>query len=133
MSARDEWDFAYLGQTNQPFIKANYPHHEGIWGWQDKADQMIMVVRNIRRSMVEYHDILWDIGYAKTFHDAFERIANLYAERPPMEDFLVWRDLRGTCCAHIEQMLLCHRFPFTFSTTNLQRLLLSSCISSSYG
>ena len=95
LSARDEWDFAYLGQTNQPFIKANYPHHEGIWGWQDKADQMILVVRNIRRSMVEYHDILWDIGYAKTFHDAFERISNLYADRPPLEDFLVWRDLRG--------------------------------------
>ena len=24
LSARDEWDFAFLGQTNQPFIKANY-------------------------------------------------------------------------------------------------------------
>ena len=24
LSARDEWDFEYLGQTNQPFIKANY-------------------------------------------------------------------------------------------------------------
>ena len=24
LSARDEWDFAYLGHTNQPFIKANY-------------------------------------------------------------------------------------------------------------
>ena len=95
LSARDEWDFAYLGQTNQPFIKANYPHHEGIWGWQDKADHMIMVVRNIRRSMVEYHDILWDIGYAKTFHEAYELIGQLYAERPPLDDFLVWRELRG--------------------------------------
>ena len=35
LSARDEWDFMYLGTTNQPFIKANYPHHEGIWGWGD--------------------------------------------------------------------------------------------------
>jgi hypothetical protein len=26
-SARDEWDFEYLGMTNHPFIKANYPHH----------------------------------------------------------------------------------------------------------
>jgi hypothetical protein len=30
--AKDEWDFEYLGDSNHPFIKANYPHHEGIWG-----------------------------------------------------------------------------------------------------
>ena len=41
---------------------ANYPHHEGIWGWEDAADQVVMMIRNIRRSMVDYHDILWDIG-----------------------------------------------------------------------
>ena len=44
--------------------------------------------------MVEYHDILWDIGYAKTWHDAFEKIPNLYSQRPPIEDFYAWRDLR---------------------------------------
>ena len=53
-----------------------------------------MVVRNMRRSMVEYHDILWDIDYAETFEDAFERIADLYRERPPLEDFEAWRELR---------------------------------------
>ncbi len=53
-----------------------------------------MVVRNIRRSMVEYHDILWDIGYAKTFHEAYALLDNLYAERPPLEDFEAWRDER---------------------------------------
>eukprot|EP00553_Chaetoceros_curvisetus_P014523 CAMPEP_0204643934 /NCGR_PEP_ID=MMETSP0718-20130828/1087_1 /ASSEMBLY_ACC=CAM_ASM_000674 /TAXON_ID=230516 /ORGANISM="Chaetoceros curvisetus" /LENGTH=333 /DNA_ID=CAMNT_0051665317 /DNA_START=1 /DNA_END=1005 /DNA_ORIENTATION=+ len=53
-----------------------------------------MIVRNIRRSMVEYHDILWDIGYAKTWADAFELIPNLYSARPPIEDFWEWRDLR---------------------------------------
>jgi len=26
-AAKDEWDFEYLGMTNNPFIKANYPHH----------------------------------------------------------------------------------------------------------
>jgi len=87
LSARDEWDFEFLGMTNQPFIKANYPHHEGIWGWQQAADQVIMIVRNIRRSMVEYHDILWDLKYAKTFEEASLNIDNLYAERPPPEDF----------------------------------------------
>ena len=53
-----------------------------------------MVVRNIRRSMVEYHDILWDIGYAKTYEEASLNLDKLYAERPPLDDFLEWRDLR---------------------------------------
>ena len=43
---------------------------------------------------VEYHDILWDIGYAKTWAEASELMTNLYAERPPLDDFLAWRDLR---------------------------------------
>eukprot|EP00565_Helicotheca_tamesis_P002451 CAMPEP_0185741410 /NCGR_PEP_ID=MMETSP1171-20130828/38944_1 /TAXON_ID=374046 /ORGANISM="Helicotheca tamensis, Strain CCMP826" /LENGTH=405 /DNA_ID=CAMNT_0028413379 /DNA_START=492 /DNA_END=1709 /DNA_ORIENTATION=- len=94
LPAKDEWDFEYLGMSNHPFIKANYPHHEGIWGWDDAADQVVMVVRNIKRAMVEYHDILWDIGYAKTWEEAFELIPNLYAERPPLSDFLAWRDER---------------------------------------
>ena len=91
-AAKDEWDFKHLGISNEPFIKANYPHHEGVWGWQQEADQVVMVVRNIRRSMVEYHDILWDIDYAKTWDEASLNLDKLYAERPPMEDFLHWRD-----------------------------------------
>lgn len=63
-------------------------------GWQDAADQVVMMVRNIRRSMVEYHDILWDIGYAKTWDEATLNLQNLYSAPPPKEDFLAWRDLR---------------------------------------
>jgi len=93
-AAKDEWDFEYLGITNEPFIKANYPHHEGIWGWGQEADQVVMVMRNIRRSMVEYHDILWDIDYAKTWDVASLHKEKLYDERPPLEDFVEWRDER---------------------------------------
>ena len=31
LPARDEWDYVFQGPGNHPFIKANYPHHEGIW------------------------------------------------------------------------------------------------------
>ena len=51
--AKDEWDFAYLGMSNHPFIKANYPHHEGYWGWGPVADQVVLMVPYIRRSMTE--------------------------------------------------------------------------------
>lgn len=39
-------------------------------------------------------DILWDIGYAKTWDEASLLLDNLYSERPPLADFLEWRDLR---------------------------------------
>jgi hypothetical protein len=93
-AAKDEWDFEYLGDSNHPFIKANYPHHEGIWGWGTNADQVVMVIRNIRKSMVEYHDILYDIGYAKTWDVATENMMKLYSVRPPLDAFLEWRDMR---------------------------------------
>lgn len=122
LSARDEWDFEFLGMTNQPFIKANYPHHEGIWGWRDVGDQIVMVVSDIKKVMIEYHDILWDLGFAQNFEEAYERVQNLYNdntgipllgglgstwftdanayssedvdENAPLAEFLVWRDLR---------------------------------------
>jgi hypothetical protein len=98
--AKDEWDFEFRGPSNHPFIKANYPHHEGIWGWGDVADQVVLMVRDIRVSLVEYHDILWDIGYAKTWEDASFLLNELYSETPPIEDFLAWRDLRVMDEAH---------------------------------
>ena len=49
LSGRDAWDFQFLGMTAQPYIKTNYPHHEGIWGWQDHADQVVLILRNPRR------------------------------------------------------------------------------------
>ena len=42
-AAKDEWDFQYLGMSNNPFIKANYPHHEGIWGWEGKLSSSFSV------------------------------------------------------------------------------------------
>jgi hypothetical protein len=38
--------------------------------------------------MVEYHDILWDIGYTKTWKVATEKIANLMVRDLPRKTFL---------------------------------------------
>jgi len=59
--AKDEWDFQFLGITNHPFIKANYPHHEGIWGWGSMADQVVLMIKNMRESLVEYHGKIFKI------------------------------------------------------------------------
>ncbi|KAL9178722.1 hypothetical protein ACHAXT_003853 [Thalassiosira profunda] len=90
--ARDEWDFVFYGETNHPFIKSNYPHHEGYWSWNTLADQVVLVVRNMRKTMVEYHDILWDIASAKKSNLSY--LDALYRYRPPIDSFFEWRDLR---------------------------------------
>eukprot|EP00584_Thalassiosira_punctigera_P017367 CAMPEP_0172548244 /NCGR_PEP_ID=MMETSP1067-20121228/17578_1 /TAXON_ID=265564 ORGANISM="Thalassiosira punctigera, Strain Tpunct2005C2" /NCGR_SAMPLE_ID=MMETSP1067 /ASSEMBLY_ACC=CAM_ASM_000444 /LENGTH=588 /DNA_ID=CAMNT_0013335439 /DNA_START=104 /DNA_END=1870 /DNA_ORIENTATION=+ len=92
--AKDEWDFAYMGMSNHPFIKGNYPHHEGIWGWGAAADQTILMVPNIRRAMLEYHDIIWDLGYSTTWEDSTIRSDNLFKEKPDFDEYYEWRDAR---------------------------------------
>ena len=94
LSGRDAWDFQYLGMTSQPFIKTNYPHHEGIWGWQDHGDQVILVLRNPRRSIDEYHDILADIHYAKTWEEATDKIPNLFQGIIEADKYAMWRNER---------------------------------------
>lgn len=94
LSTKDEWDVEFLGMSSDPFIKSNYPHHEGIWSWGNEADQVVLVMRDLRSTLVEYHDILWDIGYAKTYSESSTVNERLYSERPPLVDFLDWRDLR---------------------------------------
>ena len=91
-AALDEWDYLYNQGGNNPFIKSNYPHHEGYWSWGTEIDQVVMVVRNIRRTMVEYHDILWDIASAK--ESGLASVDVLYRFRPPIDSFFTWRDLR---------------------------------------
>mmetsp|Transcript_10024 Transcript_10024/g.18277 ORF Transcript_10024/g.18277 Transcript_10024/m.18277 type:complete len:339 (+) Transcript_10024:816-1832(+) len=54
---------------------------------------MVLMVRNIRRSMVEYYDIRWDLGFAETHEEvASLNLDELYGERAPLEDFFLWRD-----------------------------------------
>ena len=53
MPAKDELNFAYIGMSNHPFIKANYPHHEEFWGWGAAVDQVVLMIPYIQRSMVE--------------------------------------------------------------------------------
>jgi len=63
-----------------------------FWGWDDAADQVVMMVQNIRKAIVEYHVILYDLGINTTWDEAKLKIENLYSSRPTMSDFLVWRE-----------------------------------------
>lgn len=38
---------------------ADYPHSAGTWSWDTDADQVVLVVQGLRRSLVEYSKIMW--------------------------------------------------------------------------
>ena len=104
LSGVDSWDFKFKWEgkplnangyvTNQPYVKTNYPHHEGIWGWGAHGDQVILVIRNIRRTIDDYHDILADIDYAKTWEEATDKIPRLYKGEIYDDMYSRWRDER---------------------------------------
>jgi len=91
-AARDSWAFETFGMSNHPFIKTNFPHHDGTWGWDAAGDQVILVVRNLREALVEFHNIMWDLGFKDTYEEVLKYQDNLYAGRPPVDLFLSWRD-----------------------------------------
>jgi hypothetical protein len=63
--ARDDWDFYFNGLSNSPFIKTNYPHSSGVWSFESKADQVVLVVQNIRRAMAEYSEVIAKMNFSR--------------------------------------------------------------------
>jgi hypothetical protein len=63
LPAKEDWDFVFNGYSNAPFIKTNYPHQTGVWSWDTEADQVALVIQYIRRSMVEYSDVVWYMSH----------------------------------------------------------------------
>ena len=53
-----------------------------------------MAVPYIRRSIVEYHDVLFDLEYPTAFEEPWPRRNNFYVGDPTMDPYLEWRDLR---------------------------------------
>jgi len=93
LSVNDEWPDTTV-KPNHPFMKANYPHHEGHWTWDDTMDQVMLVMRNPRHAIIEYHDVLNDINYATSAESAYNMSGNLYRKRAPLDEYLAWRDNR---------------------------------------
>lgn len=93
LSVNDEWPNGTV-KPNFPFMKANYPHHEGLWTWGDAMDQVVLVMRNPRHAIIEYHDVLNDIAYANTAEAAYDLSDNLYQNRAPVDKYMEWRNNR---------------------------------------
>jgi len=76
------------------FVKTNYPQHDGIWSFGSKMDQVILVVRNPRWTLPSYQHLLHEIDYSINWETSYALRHNVYTMRPPIEDWIVWRELR---------------------------------------
>ena len=77
-------------------LDLNTPFHFKL----DAADQVVLVVRNLRNTLVEFHAIMWDLGFANTYAAALLNEDNLFSTVPPKESFLMWRDEKVTTNIH---------------------------------
>ena len=90
LPSKDDWDFVYNGYSNAPFIKTNYPHPAGTWSWADEADQVALVVQFIRRSMVEYSDIMWYMSYETEYNKDRVKVEEMYGQRNGVSGEFSW-------------------------------------------
>jgi len=55
-------------------------------------DQVIMLLRNPRWAIPSYHNMRWELDYARDWQSSFLRIPDTYTERPAVEMWEKWRD-----------------------------------------
>jgi len=87
-------DFFRLDLPKIGLVKTQFPHYEGIWSYGDHLSQTILLIRNPRWAMPSYHTLLSEIGYAHTWELAYDELPNVFSMRPPVEDWVKWRDYR---------------------------------------
>ena len=108
LPSKDDWDFVYNGYSNAPFIKTNYPHPAGTWSWGEEADQVALVIQYIRRSMVEYADIMWYMSYESEYNKDRVKVEELYGQRLDVDQFYIWRDQHVILEVYKYVSVLCH-------------------------
>lgn len=96
LKTQDSWDLEYAGMTNDPFVKGNYPHQEGIWGWEDSADQVILAVRNIKLAMIEYHAERSKLRYSNNYWET-----QMYRDKPYLQQATRLSDFKKWCAIKV--------------------------------
>ena len=56
MEVADDWNFSErLTDGSKPIaVKTSWPHKEGKWGWGNKMDQVVVLLRNPRWAVLSY-------------------------------------------------------------------------------
>lgn len=93
------------GNVKKGIVKTQYPHLEGIWSWGRSMDNVVLVMQNPRWSIPSYNNLLYEIHYAHDWETAYLYKDRLFTLRPPIEDWIRWRDYR-----FIEEVFLWQEF-----------------------
>ena len=72
--------------------KTQYPNLEVIWSWSDKMKQVIMMIRNPRLAIPDYHTLLHELHYARDWETAYVYLGRLLFVLPDHESWERWRD-----------------------------------------
>ncbi len=91
----DDWNFSDKLNQNPLTIKTSWPHKEGKWSWGSQMDQVILLIRNPRWAIPSYHNMRWELDYARDWPSSYARILDTYTERPDVTQWENWRDGRA--------------------------------------
>jgi len=90
----DDWNFSDKLHKNPLVVKTSWPHPQSPWSWGNQMDQVLILMRNPRRSIPSFHTMRWELDYAKDWLSSWYRQPDTYRERPTVEMWEKWRDAK---------------------------------------
>jgi len=122
----DDWFLTEHKTERYAFYKTQYPHHEGVWSWQNRAKQTVYVLQNPRTALQTYMFLVSEIKYSQGWETSYANLDRTFTLRPPVSEWIAWRDIRFNTEMHyyrwhldywMEQGLL--RDAYTHELTNI--------------
>ena len=94
MMVGDDFNLSPNGLAPVGIKKTQYPNFEGIWSWGDEMKQVLLILRNPRLAIPDYHTLLYEIHYAHDWETAYKYLFRLFSLLPDHESWERWRDYR---------------------------------------
>jgi len=122
----DDWFLNDHETERYAFYKTQYPHHEGVWSWGERAKQTVYILQNPRTAIQTYMFLASEIRYSQNWSTSYANLDRTFTLRPPITEWIAWRDLRFNTEMHyyrwhidywMEQGLL--RDVYTHELTNV--------------
>lgn len=89
----DDFEMGGDGVTEKSvLVNTQYPHREGAWTWGNNIDQTILLVRNPRWAIPQYHMLLSKMHFAHDWETALLYLDRSFSMRPPDTQWIKWRD-----------------------------------------
>ena len=90
----DDWFLNDHETERYAFYKTQYPHHEGVWSWGERAKQIVYILQNPRTAIQTYMFLASEIRYSQSWSTSYANLDRTFTLRPPITEWIAWRDLR---------------------------------------